>query len=572
MQGPAEVSTASLVDANAKYPSNVLAGGALPVQVEMAMQAEASRRQLDTIYLNIDAAKNRLSAMDGRAKSAISEWKLPQRLRKFVVENPDVIDSAIVRQLVVLEAKSIADEGLHVNAKYIAAFPLVVLSDDAEVKEVDSFAARFRELEQEQNLLELLLVHETRNLALAESQVTAQRVTASSSPLRNKSVRAPSSDATTIANTSAIPSANAAGQVVDEQEEGRSTPVQAPNKSAPQPPLSPWAKYLPNAATTEPTAVGRTNRKPFDPTLSDDDRLCAYLESLLEQVSEGETRIRELEVSLDTAKRQTVQAREEAEMAQSQSRMHEEDRAQALAELREQVAQNEQLEGQLAAAVARRSTFEARATTQDESVRRQVIELEWRSIALDLYSRTQLFARREADAREERASRKYLIERASAEASDVARAESERDRAVAIRDAEEARHRAAALEDGLQQATSLSRVEHEGLLAQLREARLTIMKKDEETTALQAKVKELEIRLDIAASTSVTSKSAHRAALDQAVRDGESVVKTLPISSRYKSPVAGSIRAQLQDKKADDALPRPRGSAPLPTSRDRNGQ
>jgi hypothetical protein len=560
MQGPATVSTSSLVEANAVFPT-ALIGGALPAQVEMAMQAEASRRQLDTIYLNVGAAKNRLAAMDGRAKEAIAEWKLSQRLRRYLAEHPDVIDDALVRQLVVLEAKSINTEGQNPNAKYIAMFPLEVLSDEAEVKEVESFASRFHELEQEQNLLELLLVHETRNLALAESQVTSQpRLAVSSSPLRYKHDLGANID-----NTSTIPDESEADQT------GRRTPVHAARVA--QPPPSPWAKYLPSTLVSVATSDnGDDKRKHADPTLSEDERLCAYIESLLAQNSAAESRNRELEAELDSSKRQTIQAKEETEMATAQMRLHDEERSQALAELREQLAQNDLLQDELSAAFARRVKQETRAMTVDESARRQVVELEWRCMALDMYSRAQLFARRDAEAREERATRKYLIERASAESSDIARADSERERAMAARDAEHLRRHVASLEDELQQQASAASSQHDMLQAQLQDARASSCRKDEELAALRKVVKELEIRLDIAASTSVSSKSVQRAVYDQNARDNETSVRSLPISTRYKSPVAGSIRSQLNEKHArgdEGTAPRPRGSAPLPTSRER---
>ncbi len=576
MQGPAEVSTMSLVDATALYPKT-LAGGAIPAQIEMAMQAEASRRQLDTIYLNIDAARKRLGTMDSKAKEAICEWKLPQRLRKFSAEHPGVMEDATVRELVVLEGKSNEGGGhgdAHQNpsARYISIYPLCILSEDAEVKEVESFAARFHDLEQEQNLLELLLVHETRNLTLAESQVASKpRLAMSKSPHRHKFFSSPKNGADWIENASTIQNDSEA----DLQD--RRTPIKGHRGG--NVPRSPWTKYLPAASaegSAPPTATGGSGnrRKSADPALSDDERLCAYLELLQARSAAAEARARDLETELDASRRQTILAKEETDMATDQVRLHDEDRVRMREELRAQLALNEDMQDQLVAAAARRAAQELRALAQEESSRRQLLELDWRSSALDAYGRVQLVARRDADAREERSTHKYLAERAVAESSDLARAQADRERAVAVREAEQLRQQLADLESIRQEQAAAASKQADALQSQLHAALALSAKREEEAAELRRTTTELEIRLDIASSTSVSTKSVQRALYDQAARDSDSAVKVLH-STRYKTPVAVSIRSQLSERREADrhgddvTVPRPRNVAPLPTSRDR---
>ena len=256
---------------------------------ELLMRQEASRRQVATINLLLEDEGKRLLAMNTQAYEAIAQWNLVQRFKEFHRTAPrEMLESCGAGELSVLISQldhpdlAITHSQIPVaHAKFVAAYPRLLLRDNFERDEVESFAEKLRHVQEQIDLLELLQVHEAKSLSIVDKELSATTDSESSPhrtvlPIRQKGTESGDLGVSGVAEPLTIviqPKNPPPPQTV-------SVAVQEP--AAERHPT--WYRWLP-PARTERLLSNESVAPHEDPSLPMDERLCAYIQHL--QDAEG---------------------------------------------------------------------------------------------------------------------------------------------------------------------------------------------------------------------------------------------------------------------------------------------
>lgn len=130
----------------------------LTPEAEAAVRAEASRRQMETLHILLDAEGRRLNAMNEQAKAAMDEWSLVQRLH----DHADTVDPTVYDSLVAVEKAILHYPNSAPCSQYIDQYPLHLLSEN-EAEDVKVFQERLLHLKEQTELLEMLQSHEAKS-------------------------------------------------------------------------------------------------------------------------------------------------------------------------------------------------------------------------------------------------------------------------------------------------------------------------------------------------------------------------------------------------------------------------